>query len=230
MAHKYSVDAVNQRLLFDFPAVPTEVGVLLGARSASGDVAREAAKLIRNDMFGQVILSGGLKVFQPAVAAVLAVNGLGSAVREHPADFFSRMTEAAYMRHVLVEEEGIPEDRISYVEETSTNTGQNFKNIQDVLVGFCSAGIVTTAYHQRRALGTALHHVHDTAFVSHPVYPFGLTQKNWNRPGIKSFLFGEMAKMDPANPKTYVGKFCKDPDIERERYRAIAYACSSGPG
>lgn len=233
MAHEYSVDTVNQRLLFDFPAVKTEVGVLLGARSVSGTLARHAATQIRKGMFEKVILSGGLKVFQPEVACVLAVNGLGAAVRDYPDDFFSRMTEAAYMRQVLVKEEGIPEDLIVFIDDNSKNTGHKFNLLEEkgVLANFNSVALVAPAYEQRRTIGTARMHTafNHIVFVPQQVYPFGLTKGNWDRFGIRGFVLGEMAKTDPDHPETYVGTFCKDPDIERERDRALAYARSSGP-
>lgn len=145
----YSVKEINEHLLFDYAVDKTDVGLLLGARCVSGDLARHAAKLMDEGMFDKVIVSGGLPVFQPHVAFALAVTGQMSLteILRRKSDFVSRKMEAEYMRDVLLQECGVSEDRILMVENKSRNTGDNIQNTQALLRKFNSIGIVTAAYH-----------------------------------------------------------------------------------
>lgn len=59
------IDAVNDQLLFEAETRQTDVGILLGAKSVSGEIARHAIKGIAKGQFKKVILCGGNSVFEP---------------------------------------------------------------------------------------------------------------------------------------------------------------------
>ena len=213
--------SINDRLLFSFPEHKTDVGIAFGARSTSGEVARHTADLYHRGAFESIILTGGIKVSEPLVLGLLSLNFVGAKSPKLNfssfTDFLSGQTEAAYMRDVLLERD-VPESAIIAIDESSRNTGQNVENIKANLTGLGSASIITTAYSQRRAIGTMRFHdeLDNLKLVPFPVYPFGFTRDNWSETPIKHLVALEAERIDENSPKTYVGQFCHDPDIEAE--------------
>lgn len=216
----YTVPAVNERLFFTMPHVPTDVGILFGARSVSGLIAREAAHLWRLRRFSKIIVTGGLKVFQPVVGM------MAYAVRERTgwqgaplSDFLTFKREADYMRGILLEN-GVPEEAIVCTDRRARNTGENLKNINDTLRQYNSATLVTLSIGQRRVIGTLRRHFNDRAglaVTTVPVYPFGLTRENWPEyPFFKKLVLEEFRKVTPTDARSYIPRFCEEVDITAE--------------
>ena len=86
------INHIDEYLLFDFPTVRTDVGIILGTRGVSGTLARAAGKLYAQGVFNRIIICGGMKVFQPSLLFALSASGIkGNA----PAmDFLSMTAEA----------------------------------------------------------------------------------------------------------------------------------------
>lgn len=188
-----------------------------GAKSASGSIAREAARLYHKGLFNKIVISGGQFVFQP-----LAYIAAEKCDMETISDTLSISREAKYMESVLMQQ-GVPSEKIIGRDAKSKNTGENFRNVRSLLEAFNSVTIVTVAYHQRRALGTAMKVMGDQcpAVTAKAVYPFGLTDQNWSSSLLSKFVREEAIKVDPENtdPATsYIAKgFCVDIDINKAR-------------
>lgn len=61
---------VNKRLFEpfrDIPAKETDVGLLMGGRSTSGEIARAAATEYHKGRFSTIIVAGGKRIFEPMV-------------------------------------------------------------------------------------------------------------------------------------------------------------------
>lgn len=220
-------ESISDRLLYDFPQRQTKVGVIFGSKSVSGELARAAGRLWKNGAFEDIIITGGNPVREPIVATALSLNFIGvlNPPLQFPgwSDFFSRKTEAEYTRNILVEEYQIPEASIKLCETQSTNTGENVENIKDLLSQYESATLISTAYFQRRVMGTIRKNseLSDLILVSSAVYPWGFNRDNWYETPIKAQVFEEASHMDQESDKTYIGKFCCDPNIETEIERAM---------
>ena len=212
-----NIQGINDRLLFDFPSVQTDVAILLGARSVSGTIAREAAARYHEKQFQHIILSGGARVFQPLVRAALALNTKELGAVEAPLeDFISFEKEADYMKHILLES-GVPACAIMHVDNRGTNTGANLANIRDYTLsqGFHSASLISVAYGQRRDVETCKAQIPGIVAFPVPVYPFGITKENWNKTLVKSFVMGEFNKLNPENDKNYYNAgFCAPVDMD----------------
>lgn len=212
------IDArMTQELLFDLPAVKTQAGLVLGCRSVSGYVAREAVRQYHAGQFDKIVVSGGLRAFQvlpPKYYFNLMADGFG------PADLLQK--EADLIRKIL-RQGGVPDEAVIATDDKSTNTGQNFANVAGALETVRSVNIITLPYHQRRAIGTLRRHFGPQAMTvtTTPVYVFGLTKDNWTQSALAGVVRGEFEKMrdDPANPKTsYVAQgFCAPVDLAAER-------------
>ena len=220
-----NIKKINEHLLFDSPKKKTDVAVLFGAKSISGSIAREAAKLYHQGAFEKIILTGGQKVQETGVLIALSANFMGVAKPRLEftkfSDFTSKKTEADYMEDILLEND-VPASTITFKDDESTHTGENVKNIKKRLEDFNSLGIITTAYFQRRAMGTIRHHsnLNDKQLVPHPVYPFGFTRENWHKTLIKGLVSQENQRMDESSTKTYVGLHCVNPNIKDEIEKA----------
>jgi uncharacterized SAM-binding protein YcdF (DUF218 family) len=212
-----SVADVNDNLLFEMPEQATECALLLGAKSASGSIARAAARLYHKGLFNKLVISGGQLVFQP-----LAYIAAEECNMETVSDTLYLTKEAKYMQSVLMQN-GVPCEMIVGRDTKSKNTGENFRNVRSLLEAFNSITMVTVAYHQRRALGTALKVMGDQcpALTAKAVYPFGLTDQNWSSSLLSKFVWQEAVKVDPENtdPATsYIAKgFCVDVDVDQAR-------------
>ena len=230
-------EQVNCHLFYTMDTAKTDVGVILGCRSVSGSAAREALRLYHEKAIDQVVVSGGARVFQLstffALISMLKFKTLFSMmIKGQLLDFFSFKKEASYIADILrkgiPEEgvEGVPEEKIHFVERESKYTSQNFENIAHCMKDFNSATIVAYSPQQRRALGTARStkgfEEDSMKLRTHAVYPFNLGRHNWDdrsvffiRP-IKLFVEQELKKIDPQNPNSYVGKYYKEIDVKAE--------------
>jgi len=220
-----NIEKINEHLLFVSPKKRTDVAVLFGAKSISGSIAREAAKLYHQGTFEKIILTGGNPVRELKVLIALSANFIGVTKPQLEftkfSDFTSKKTEADYMEEVLLEND-VPASTIAFKDDKSTNTGENVENIKKRLQEFNSLGIITTAYFQRRAMGTIRYHsdIDDKKLVAYPIYPFGFTRENWHKTLIKGLVSQENQRMDEGSAKTYVGIHCVDPNIKSEIEKA----------
>jgi hypothetical protein len=218
-------EQIKERLLFSSPKKKTDAAILFGAKSISGEIAREAAKLFHKGAFKKIVLTGGQHVRELSVLIALSPNFTGLAQQQldftELSDFISKKTEADYMEDILLEK-GVPASAIVFKDNKSTNTGQNVANISARLTEFNSLSIITTAYFQRRAIGTIRKDssLNDKALVFHPVYPFGFTNDNWDKTLIKRLVVLESQRMDKSSPETYVDLHCIDPNITEEINKA----------
>ncbi len=218
---KHFINKVNNRLLFE-PQHPeqSDVAILLGAEGVSGDIARKAAKDCLSGKFNKIVLSGGMRIFQPHVYAFIKTS-----CRKYPelslqiSDFSSLKKEADYMREILIKEH-VPQSAIVFEDNQSTNTGQNFKNIKDAVSYFKTAVIYTTAYHQRRAVETCAQVVPHLQTTPVPVYPYGLSRQTWldqwaKTIGIRNIVADEYQKLNRNNPNSFYNQgFCVPVNIE----------------
>lgn len=232
MREGLSREAINQRLLYHMRLQSSDAAVVLDARAVSGEVAREAARQYHAGLYNKLILTGGVRVRQPAILLRLLLTGRLSGIIDSIKcnglrDFLSSKCEADYM-HDQLRTHGVSSRDIISVDRRAQNTGDNFDYVRNSLKQFRSVSIVCTAENQRRALGTLrirpeFNHV---AAQSVPVYPFGMRRDNWDRRilGIGPAAFGrrlrqEYAKITPGMPGNYISHFCIDPDIQREEMR-----------
>lgn len=215
------IDAINEHLFYDMPLKKTDAAFVLGCKSISGTVARQTVELYKLGAFDKIIISGGQEVKEPLVMLWLALTGrideaLDTAKGQ---DFRAKETEAAYMRDEMIAM-GVRAEDIIFVEEESKHTGANIANCCDVLADFNSVSIITYAPNQRRALGTLQKELPDMEALSVPVYAFGFNKENWHKSWFLRWLVGgEYSKINPDHPKTYVGKYCVNPDIEEAKAR-----------
>ena len=197
------IDKVNDRLLFETEPRQTDVAILLGAKSVSGEIARHAMKGIAAGHFKKVILCGGNSVFEPWIHGALMLKGVKDAQAK---DFWSRSKEADYMAQILSDTDA----EIIFSENQSTNAGECFQNISDFVLseGFNSASIITVAYYQLRAQETCKRWIPELETTPVPVYPYGLSRETWLKewsktPIIRGVVRGEYEKLNPENPNNY---------------------------
>lgn len=208
------IENINDQLFFDMPSVKTDCALLLGARSASGEIARKAADLYKQGKFKKIVISGGLPVKQLSTIFAAAVDKKIT-VPSHEAK--DPRTEAEFMKAILLQN-GVQAEDIIFIDNTSTNTGENIQNCKEILDIIGSITIVSLAYHQRRALGTLRKTLSTSPVVTTAaVYPFGITKNNWADTKLSFVVEDEMKKLSPQNPKNYITKgFCLPVDLERE--------------
>ncbi len=223
------VTNINDRLLFKNKSVETDVTILLGAKSVSGDIARAFLKTYKHGQ--KIILAGGNKCFEPWVKWLMS----GREATLHTGDFWTRDKEADYMRSILIDSGIAPED-IIFAENHSTNTGQNFQKIRDFILSndFNSASIWTVAYHQRRAIETCAKEIPELNTLPVPVYPFGLSRETWleewpkiyfitGKLGITGIVKDEFNKLDPQNPDNYYNRgFCVPVELPKKTTSRLA--------
>lgn len=99
-------EAINQRLLYHMRLQSSDAAVVLGARAVSGEVAREAARQYHNGLYNKLVLTGGVRVRQPAMLLRLLLAGRLSGIIDSIKcnglrDFLSRKCEADYMHDQL---------------------------------------------------------------------------------------------------------------------------------
>ncbi len=224
----YSVEHINDYLLFEMPRVKCEVGLLLGGRSVSGEIARKGAELYYDEAFKSIIVSGGLKVSEPWAFAAYVATGkwsvLKKSVRE---DFLSAAREADYMRSIL-DAAKVPQSAFVYTDNTSRNTGENIANCKPDLNDFNSVAVVSFAPGQRRAMGVLRKHFSPDRMVitSYPVYPRTITKENWhgfpNRLFLNGIMRGERAKIDRSMKGNHLNQgFCVEINVDAERKNAL---------
>ena len=202
---------INKRLLFETAPIKADIAILLGAKSVSGDIAREATEhqLVTatglGDYFNNIVLCGGNRVFQPHVyVAIQRTKGSD----KYFSDFFSPRKEADYMRRVLIGE-GIPDSNIIFSENRSQHTGDNFANIRAFVRdnGITTANVYTVAYGARRAVETAAVQIPELKCNPVAVYPYGLSREDWlerwPETGIRNVVIGEYEKLNPENTGNY---------------------------
>lgn len=208
------INDINEYLLFDFPTVKTDVGIILGTRGVSGTLARRASRLYAQGVFNRIIICGGMKVFQPGLLFALSASGIkGNAPTM---DFLSMMAEADYI-HKILRGHNIPQSAIMHIDRKSTNTAENFRfaasAINDNAVQ--TATIITASYHQRRAIETCAIEIPSLTAFPHGVYPFGITKRNWSKTIAKGIVVAEFNKMNMHNPDNYYNKgFCRPVDMD----------------
>jgi uncharacterized SAM-binding protein YcdF (DUF218 family) len=211
-----NLDAINNHLFFKPAQMDNpDVAILLGARGVSGDIARHAARDYLSGKFNAIVLCGGITVKQQWIpyAMTLAPTLWGITKEFKKEDLSSNLKESDYMREVLLGE-GVPKDAIKFTDRQSTNTGENFKNIEGHVLssGYQSAHIYCVAYGQRRAIETAAHVFENTHpefnIAPVPVYPYGISRDTWMQKwssvlGVRGVIKGEFDKTNPNNPKSY---------------------------
>lgn len=225
-----SYQDVTDRLFYDMPLQPTELGVAFGGKTVSGSVARVTANLYKAGLFQKIAITGGISASSAIESLSVTVYAVSAAVRrlsidplrdsfnaEALRDIGTRKREADYIEEVLLAS-GVPASAIVHIDRAAKNTQQNIQHCENILAQVDTATFVTYAPMQRRSIGTLRA---DTKFYhlsvqTVPVYAFGINRESWDEWPIGSIVRQEYAKMDPANPKSYIGRFCVDPDIDQE--------------
>lgn len=205
---------INEHLLFEMPTVTTDCALLLGARSASGEIALRAADIYKKGQVKKLVLSGGLPARQLSTVFAASIDKHISV----PMNAFSEnRNEAEWMRDILLEN-GVNKNDILLVDTQSKNTGENLENCKAILDVIGSITIVCLAYHQRRALGTLRKTLSTRPVVTtSAVYPFGITKDNWQQTKLAFILEDEMDKITIDKPGNYISKgFCSAVDLEQE--------------
>jgi uncharacterized SAM-binding protein YcdF (DUF218 family) len=217
------IQAVNDRLLFETPPQKTDAAIVLGNRMHAGDLARVTARHYFQGYFDNIILCGGVSLYSPYLLKLKAKNAFQRAVGQDVPPmtipwkdiFVIGKKEVCHMRDVLLDL-GVPKSAIVYIDDLSTNTGENFAFIADHVeqAGYKSATIVAAAYHQLRGMETCARWMPN--LETHPlaVYPFSLTRKEcletWPKdPLFRAVVLSEYKKLDPENPNNYYNQgFC----------------------
>ncbi len=219
---------INTELFFDLPVLPNgygHVNIVLGAKSATGEVIRGALDMLDNaQMPGKFIFSGGVIIQDKITAAAIRFNGLLGRLDTKHVDFQEMLinaSESAYMQSLNSDVH-----EVAFVDDSSTNTGENFENIKDYIKTnkITSANIFTIEYHQKRALMTARKVLGDDIVLSVvPVSPWGINKNNWSKMiGLKQIVKGEYKKVSEEFRNNYIHQgYCVAVNIEEERKRVI---------
>ncbi len=211
------IQAVNDRLLFKTPLQKTDVAILLGNRMCAGDLARVTARRYFEGYFDNIILCGGVSLYSPYLLKRKAKNAFQRAVGHDVPPmtipwkdiFVIGKKEVCHMRDVLLDL-GVPKSAIAYIDDRSTNTGENFSFIADHVekAEYQSATIVAAAYHQLRGIETCARWMPN--LETHPlaVYPFSLTREEclemWPKdPLFRAVVLSEYKKLDPSKTDNY---------------------------
>lgn len=225
-----SYQDVTERLFYEMPLQPTELGVVCGCKTVSGSAARVTAGFYKEGLFQKIAITGGIPASSVIEGLSVAVYALSASIRRMSLDplrtsfndkglrdINTRKLEADYIEEILLDS-GVPASSIVHIDRAARNTQQNIRHCEDILMQADTATFVTYAPMQRRAIGTlrAAAEFNHLAVQTIPVYAFGINRENWDEWPIGSIVRQEYAKMDPANPKSYIGRFCVDPDIKGE--------------
>lgn len=213
---------ITDHLLFDFPRVITDAGIIMGARGVTGEVARTAAMLYKSGHFKHILVTGGLPTFQPDVWFMLKLSSFLRPLHIRNEDFLMRETNEHSASFYNLITSGISYSVISG-EMDGTNTSENFNNLVGVInhLDIKSATIITPAYHQRRAIETCAKVFPNLTAFPHAVYPFGITRSSWPKTLVAGIVRGEFQKLNTANPKNYYAQgFCTPVHLDRLKERA----------
>ena len=211
-----TIEKVNKRLLEPFDGLPvkkTDIGIVLGCRSASGTAAREAADLYHKGAYPKVMVTGGMRVFQPAVVLGLNFRQVFSSPMSH---YFSLRSEAQHMRQVLLSCE-VPDEDIIVAGDDQKKADRIVRSIREKLGDdFSSATLISYLPYSRRSIGTMRFQGVEIPFDVRGVKPFTLDVDNWHLSNVARYVVREAQNMDPDNPDGYVGKYTTAVDLEEE--------------
>jgi uncharacterized SAM-binding protein YcdF (DUF218 family) len=220
------IDNVNARLFDLFTQnelKKTDIALVMGGRSTSGNAARKAAELYHQGAISKIMVAGGKKIFEPAVLIGLMFDFKKAVLDiQNLKDIISFKSEADYMRKVLLAA-GIPENDIIIGDNKETHADKIINAIKGKLQSdFNSATIVTYAPYIRRVIGTLRFQGVEMPLETSPVNAFGLTPQNWHTSSLANIIARESRNMDPFNKSGYVGKFCTEVDITQEEGKRAA--------
>jgi hypothetical protein len=210
-----------------FPPFPqdvcADVGVVLGAGIISLPVLLQGIELLKKKQIGHLIISGGAVINDlPETKQFIGLlKGTGLPLPkdgEKEADYMARFLKAA----------GIPEENYT-IENTSENTGENFRNIAKLdvfqkaesvnLIGLLPTRALMTMRKEEAGLPAKI------ATLTNVVPLQGITRDNWaDNPISRAFVMREFAKINPTNSNNYIAQgYCKDVDLREEIWRANTF-------
>lgn len=207
----YTVEEIQSDLFIPDCGLKTKFAVAHGCKGASGELARFAAKRFHAGDFEWLVLTGGVRVFDPLTFAALMRFNLSEALAK-AWDFAAIQKEADYMKAVVLRH-GVPAARI-FCEDVqgrgarSKHTGQNVENLlsmpelKDDLYSENAVMVLGHAYQTRRLAGTWRKKMPEGFHIAtRSCFPYGFTRENWSGVwGVEQLIQGEMAKIDAQNP------------------------------
>lgn len=214
------IEITNKRLFkpFEQPGEPkkTDVGIVFGGRSTSGETARAAADLYHRGHFEKVIVAGNARIFEPGVALAM-IRDRNPAIKNLQTlkDIFSFAGEADYMRATLLKN-GVPEENI-IMGSRSKKANLIVTDIRNLKPSFETATVIAYAPYVARTIGTFRFQGDERPLIAHPVNVLGLNPQNWHKSSLSSYVINEARNANLAHPEGYVGEFCVIPDWEQER-------------
>ncbi len=225
---RYRAGTINDHLNLKMPqSKKTDIALVFGSRQASAEVAEAASSLYHMGSFEKIAISGG-RGLQPAYSRQMRawIKKDNSFTAQMMQDMFSPRNESDFIEKYLINS-GIPKESIVWQEDSSQNISETIEKSIHVLKRVNSATFIALAPLAARTLYTARNHseLDHLDITVHQVMPSGLEWESWhknsfNRLAFGKIMAGEMAKIDPDHPDTYIGSQCKLINIEEERARA----------
>lgn len=233
-------EAVHERLFAPILPVPqkkTDIGVVMGGTATSGEAARFAAQEYLNGRFEKIVVAGGAKAEDKMFERALFLADGDSWALLPERDFNSGLTEAEYMKEVLVKM-GVPKDVIEVV-------GTDCKHMDKVVDAVLRSDSVRDADSMTvMAYGPGAQRVRSTIRFQNeqtvdgalktrfdgPIVPIAtgvgnMTTANWKDYWVaRYYVFMEAHNMDPARARTagnpeadgFIGQYSLDPAVHRE--------------
>jgi hypothetical protein len=202
---------INDTLFFTPDEQDSDVAIILGGGSITGETARAASRIIDQNISAfplGVIITGGVAINEPWKHRGLKL--LGATVDRH--DCLNGLKETTHASLSLGE---LAYAKVVLRELSATNTGENFANIASEMshIGARTATVFCPAPTQRRVIDTARVHMPNVTVTTKPVYPWfpkDFWLDHWHKNPVSAhYVLSEFKKIDPNNPRNYYERgFC----------------------
>jgi len=203
-------EKINRTLFFTPSEQESDIAILLGGGSITGEISRAASDDIgETDCYKMgVIVTGGAFIQQPHVYHGLRL--LGAKIDKF--DCTSGLKEA---NHAITCMSKRAAEKIILRELSATNTGENFANIAQEIskIGAQTATVYCPAPTQRRVIDTARVHIPNVTVTTKPVYPWfpqNFWEDKWHKNPVSAhYVLSEYNKIDPEKSRNYYNRgFC----------------------
>jgi hypothetical protein len=201
---------INRTLFFTPPTQASDIAIILGGGSITGEVARAAsADIGETDCYKMgVIVTGGAFIRQPHVYHGLRL--LGAQI-----DKFDCTSGLKETNHAITCMSKRAAGKVILRELSSTNTGENFANIAQGIsnIEAQTATVYCPAPTQRRVIDTARLHIPHVTVTTKPVYPWfpqSFWEDKWHKNPVSAhYVLSEYNKIDLEKSRNYYNRgFC----------------------
>lgn len=221
-ADSKTIETAHERLFA--PLLPiankkTDVAVVMGGTGTSGEVARAALHGYEDGRFDKIIVAGGAPAGNKRLYRALRLFNRAAVDEIQLTDFFNDMTEAEYMRQVLIEL-GVPEQDIEVAGGDQKHADKIIEFVlkSEFMRKAGSATFLAYGPYAMRARATARFQGFEKPAVAMPVSFAGMKPENWGEHLMaRLYVLEEARNMDPARKASYIGRYAKAPDHGHER-------------